>query len=704
MSHFTLLHLPHRTLNEFFPSYTSSSHHADAATRGRTADLAICAIIDDASTSAIPVDPVGTEYADDDAGHIGSREDIVRLQHRLDALIGEAEHARGEQAMRIRQLDEDMLDRDARIRELEAANTRLEATSVDLAASRDRLSEVVDELSSTRNDLEGTVEELQRRIDKLEPLHTALQTLNTAHRDRIRSLEAEVTRLRTENNTRDKELEDAVKMHRELTATKEGLNTQVRHLTASHGERERRIIALQKQLADAAAAAAEKEEEQKVRQRELSRSHAAQTAETRNLRLELTKLASSLQATTSENAGLANAVEQLESAMANLKLEATALKAELADAKSEGAQWQTVCRGMEPTLASRARRIADMEAETDRLTRDLSILRVATEAADAQVNDLRTERHVAHCHLASARAEIDALREPSLASDADIAGMLGELNDAIRKVANDVAAHVQSSSSTIGEASTADSKARVARLRTWLGESVCGDLLRGDLATRHAVLPHALRATVAHWVGGIVGRWSLTDVEENRTLRRLYGLIAQRYDGQVAGRWRAMTVRVNARADDAIYAALETPLLDSLATVLTVARFEQVPRDDAESLDVLVESLVWKALELREHVGVVVTDRELALALPRPGDAFDGDSMQIAATNPPSASHQNGVCALEAEEGTDGRAAQGGVEDLVPKVSCGVALGLVRYEGTTPLSIVKSQVLPFWSANLVRAR
>ena len=326
----------------------------------------------------------------------------------------------------------------------------------------------------------------------------------------------------------------------------------------------------------------------------------------------------------------------------------------------------------------------------------------------------RSTRRSARCWRRSwpTRVQIEALREPPLANDEDIAGVLGEINQAMQRIAEDIAANVMPMpdlDSAAGNPGAGATTQLAARLRARLGQSLFGALTRGDVDGRRAVLSHALRAILAHWVRGVVGRWSLTDDEEHLVLCRMYEKIVQNCesplyllatrpdsradDPQVAGKWRALALRVSTRAENSLCTALGSSLLESLAAVLTSARFGRGPREDAETPDARVESLVWKVVELREHIGVVVTNRELALVLPRPGDRFDEATMQVtpaASVAPPQEVEGDEAKARGHGEGVFDESNEG---ELVAEVSCAVASGLVRYQGTAHLTVMKSTVL-----------
>ncbi|KAI4294343.1 hypothetical protein K525DRAFT_252507, partial [Schizophyllum commune Loenen D] len=428
---------------------------------------------------------------------------------------------------------------------------------------------------------------------------------------------------------------------------------------------------------------------------QLESEHALAKAELGSLRLEKARVEASLGALEFALANKESRVVQLEAAVASLGAQLDEARAEAEEARAE---------------AEEARAEAEeARAEAEEARAEAEEARAAADAASGELNatnehvaQLSKEREMLASQLADARVQIEALREPPLASDEDIAGVLGEINQAMCTIAEDIAAHVvpmpdldpvPDLDSATGNPGAGATTQLAARLRARLGPSLFGALTQGDVDARRAVLSHALRAVLAHWVRGVVGRWSLTDNEENVALRRVYEKIVENYDPQVAGKWRALALRVSTRAENSLCTALESSLLESLAAVLSAARFERGSREDADTLDALVESLVWKVVELREHIGVIVTDRELALVLPRPGDHFNVATMQVT----PAAS----IAPLREVEWNSekGRAGGGDVVDesnegnLVAEVSCAVALGLVRYQGTAPLTVVKSRVL-----------
>ncbi|KAL1725513.1 hypothetical protein EV714DRAFT_239969 [Schizophyllum commune] len=627
----------------------------------------------------------------------------VRDEH-VERTREEQERVQEEQADRISELSWEVSIRDARIRELNETNARLESSRAALAASRDRFSDAVDELSAERGDLEDIVEERQRRVEEQQRRNEELERQS-------RALEVPWRRRPRSSGALKENMKKAVKKYKELTEEKDALEARVTALTASNEERAARISSLEAQVRDLEAADATS----KQRIEQLSKSCEEKEQTITQLRRELAALASVMKGTKLENAALMTANRDLQSTTAQLESELAGAKAELDSLRLEKARAEASSGALEFALANEKSRVAQLEAAVASLSDQLEEARAEAEVANAEVDEARatadaasgelnaTNEHVAQhseeremlaSQLADARVQIEALREPALASDEDIAIVLGEINQAMQRIAEDIAANVVPIVGPANGDSTVDVAARLdARLQARLGPGLYDTLTRGNVDARRAVLLHALRAILAHWVRGIVGRWSLTDDEENLALRRVYEKIVQNYDPQVAGKWRSLALRVSSRAEGSLCAALESLLLESLAAVLSAAHFERGLRDDAGTLDALVESLVWKVVELREHIGVVVTDRELALVLPRPGDRFDEATMQVT----PAAS----IAPPQEVEGDSekGRAGGGDVVDesnegdLVAEVSCAVALGLVRYQGTAFLTVVKSRVL-----------
>ncbi|KAL1752858.1 hypothetical protein FB107DRAFT_277297 [Schizophyllum commune] len=659
----------------------------------------------------------------------------------------QADRTREEQADRISELTWELSIRDACIRELKETNARLETVCATLAASRDRLSDVVDELSAERADLEDIVEERQRRVEEqqrrveeqqrrneeqqrrveeqqrrveeLERQGRALEASNNERLERIQALDASKAELQEKYATLKENMSKAVKKHKEMTEAQTVLEARVTALTASNEERATRISSLETQICNLEAVDATS----KQRIEKLSKSCEDKEQTITQLRHELAALASVMKEAKSENAALMTANRDLQSTTAQLESEHASAKAELDSLRLEKARAEAAIGGLEFALSNKESRVAQLKAavaslggrfeaarkEAEAAMSEADAARAAADAASGELNatnehvaQLSEEREMLASQLADAHVQIEALREPPLASDEDIAGVLGEINQAMCTIAEDIAAHVvpmpdldhvPDLDSATGSLGAEETTQLAARLRSRLGPSLFGALTQGDGDARRAVLSHALRAILAHWVRGVVGRWSLTDDEENLALRRMYEKIVQNYDPQVAGKWRSLALRVSSRAEGSLCAALESLLLESLAAVLFAARFERGPRDDAGTLDALVESLVWKVAELREHIGVVVTDRELALVLPRPGDHFDEATMQIT----PAAS----VAPPQEVEGDSEKGRAGGVDvvdessegDLVAEVSCAVALGLVRYQGTAALTVMKSRVL-----------
>ncbi|KAL1700718.1 hypothetical protein EV121DRAFT_294928 [Schizophyllum commune] len=757
MTHYTLLHLPHGALNPLLSSRSPHQDAEDTPPRGPTAGLAICAVIPDASPADEHPDTQSQsvyDSASEELAPMRSQADVADMWRRLeeavreleelrderderaelDALRLQAEHARDEQgehardeqvertreeqervqeeqADRISELTWEVSIRDARIRELQETNARLEIVCASLAASRDRLSDVVDELSAERADLEDIVEERQRRVEELERQSRALEASNNERLEQIQALEASTAEFESAGAALKENMKKAVKKHKEMTEMQAELEGRVTALTASNDDRGEQIASLETQLGDLEAADATS----KQRIEKLFKSCEEKERTITQLRHELAAQASFVEDAKAANISLTKDNRELKCVVDQLKSENAEAKAELGALRLEKARAEAAIGELEFALANQESRVVQLEAAVASLSDQLDEARKEAEAAMSEAEAARaaaeeasgelnaTNEHVAQLsedremlasQLADARTQIEALREPPLASDEDIAGVLGEINQAMCAIAEDIAANVVPIVGPANGDSTVDVAARLdARLQARLGPGLYDTLTRGNVDARRAVLSHALRAILAHWVRGVVGRWSLTDDEENLALRRMYEKIVQNYDPHVAGKWRALALRVSTRAENSLCTALESSLLESLAAVLFAARFERGPREDAETLDALVESLVWKVVELREHIGVVVTDRELALVLPRPGDRFDEATMQVT----PAAS----VAPLQEVEGDreKGRAGGGDVVDesnegdLVAEVSCAVALGLVRYQGTAHLTVMKSRVL-----------
>ncbi|KAL1666591.1 hypothetical protein GGF50DRAFT_50250 [Schizophyllum commune] len=747
MTHYTLLQLPHGALNPLLSSRSPHQDAGDTLPPGPTAGLAICAVIPDATPAGEhPDTPSQSVYdsASEDTTPPYTREYVAELrrqlheaerqlvelrgdaervrdeQAELDALrieaervrdeqverTREAQRARDQQADRISELTWEVSIRDTRIQELNATNARLETSRASLAASRDRLSDVVDELSAIRTDLEDIIEERQRRVENLERQVRALEASNAERQEQIEALEVSTAELEAAGAALKENMKKAVKKHKEMTEMQAELEGRVTALTASNDERGAQIASLETQLGDLEAADASSQE----RIEKLSKSCEEKEENIVQLRYELAAQASFVEEVKSKNDSLSATNLELKSATEQLESEHASAKAELGSLRVEKARVEASLGALEFALANEKSRAVQLEAAVASLGARLEAARAEVEATSAaadaangelnatneHVAQLSKEREMLASQLADAHVQIEALREPPLASDEDIAGVLGEINQAMCTIAEDIAAHVvpiPDLDSAAGNTGAGATTQLAARLRARLGPSLFGALTQGDVDARRAVLSHALRAILAHWVRGVVGRWSLTDDEENLALRRVYEKIVENYDPQVAGKWRALALRVSTRAEHSLCTALESLLLESLAAVLSAAHFERRPREDAETLDALVESLVWKVVELREHVGVIVTDRELALVLPRPGDHFEEATMQVT----PAAS----VAPLREVEWNSekGRAGGGDVVDesnegnLVAEVSCAVALGLVRYQGTAPLTVVKSRVL-----------
>uniref|UniRef100_D8PYB3 Uncharacterized protein n=1 Tax=Schizophyllum commune (strain H4-8 / FGSC 9210) TaxID=578458 RepID=D8PYB3_SCHCM len=670
MTHYTLLQLPHGALNPLLSSRWPHQDAGDTLPPGPTAGLAICAVIPHASPADEHPDapsqsvyesasedttlPYTREYVADlrrqldeaEGQLVELRGDEVRVrdeQAELDALRIQVEHARDEQERvqeeqvdRISELTWEVSVRDARIRELNETNARLETSCATLAASRDRLSDVVDELSAERANLEYIVEERQQRVDELERQNCALEASNTERQEQIQALQASTAELESAGAALKDKMKKAVRKYKELMEEKDTLEARVTALTASNDERAARIASLEAQLRDLKAAdVTSKQRIEQLEKYSEEKEHAIA-----QLRHELAVLTAVVEEVKSENAGLTEENASLTAANRELKSRMDDLEAERAELGSlrlEKARADAVISGLEFALANKEGRLAQLDATVTSLSGQLEArkseeaeARVEMDATNEQVAALLEEREVLTSQLADALFQIEALREPPLASDDDIASVLSEINQAMQRIAEDIAANVMPIASSPDESSATRGVCQLTpRLRARLGPSLYAALTQGDVDARRAVLSHALRAILAHWVRGVVGRWSLTDDEENLALRRMYEKIVENYDPQVAGKWRSLALRVSARAEDTLCAALESSLLESLAAVLTSARFERGPREDAETLDALVESLVWKVVELREHIGVVVTDRELALVLPRPGDRFDEATMQV---------------------------------------------------------------------------
>ncbi|KAL1687798.1 hypothetical protein GGG16DRAFT_127671 [Schizophyllum commune] len=752
MTHYTLLQLPHGALNPLLSSRSPHQDAEDTLPPGPTAGLAICAVIPDATPAGEhPDTPSQSVYdsASEDTTPPYTREYVADLRHRLDeaarqldeaerqlvelggdaervrdeqaeeqreAQAGlvtsriEAQRARDQQADRISELTWEVSIRDTRIRELNETSARLETSRASLAASRDRLSDVVDELSAERVNLEDIVEERQRRVEELERQSRALEASNAERQEQIQALETSTAELEAAGAALKENMKKAVKKYKELTETQAMLEARVAALTASNDDRGQQIASLEAQVRNLEAVDATSQE----RIEKLSKSCEEKEENIVQLRYELAAQASFVEEVKSKNASLSAANLELKSATEQLESEHALAKAELGSLRVEKARVEASLGALEFALANKESRVVQLEAavaslgdQLDEARAEAEEARAAADAASGELNatnepvaQLSKERERLASQLADARVQIEALREPPLASDEDIAGVLGEINQAMCTIAEDIAAHVvpmpdldpvpDLDSGNPGAGATTQ---LAARLRARLGPSLFGALTQGDVDARRAVLSHALRAILAHWVRGVVGRWSLTDDEENLALRRVYEKIVENYDPQVAGKWRALALRVSTRAENSLCTALESSLLESLAAVLSAAHFERGPREDAETLDALVESLVWKVVELREHVGVVVTDRELALVLPRPGDHFEEATMQVT----PAAS----VAPLREVEGDEAKA-RGHGEGVVDESHEGDLVAVVSRECCSDDDYLPMYIIPYFLTNVSR--
>lgn len=606
-----------------------------------------------------------------------SRDELAETRDALEDAVTKKQIRVDELENAVRALEASQLERQRRVDELEASNTQLEATNVQLEGSNTRLQE-------TMMHLEATNTQLQTTNTQLEASNTQLQN------GTIAQLQTTIAQLRVTKDEWQERLKKAVKMYKELTVAKEEADTAILRLQALNHDLEGKLHVAEGRAEELGAT----NERQKTRLQSLASDLDNSKAETTELKSEIGQLQADHSRLVATNGDLVSEITTLKTAIQFTREENEELavrSAQLDTSREEHEGFRKQLEKSQRELADNARTIADLQTVSDQLRSDAETGRTEVARIDALVQTLIAERDMARAQivevrgqLAEAYARAEDLRDPILASDDDVLGVVGELNAAIRRIGEDIAANVtyleKGSESTDGHAGVVHQEQATVELRAWVGESVCGVLVHGEAEARRAVLPLALQSTIARWVRGMVGRWSLDSDEENDILRRLYSQVVERHDPLVAGRWRATTLRAHSRADS-LCASLETSLLRSLSAVLAAARFRPMPRDGAEALETAVETLVWKALEIREHLGIVVTDRELALVQLRTTE----DRALSAEGATESASRGNVVDA----NGTMVRIMGGeDAEDACPAV-----LGLVRYQGTIAVPVLQSHGL-----------